>query len=172
MKILWNPWRYEYVRKASRGEEECLFCKLQRISEEEGLVIYKGRHSFIVLNAYPYNSGHVMIAPYQHAASIEKLPIKTLEEMMCLLNLSILAIKKAFSPDGFNIGANIGRAAGAGVPDHVHFHLVPRWVGDTNFMATIAQVKTIPISLEESYRVLKDALKTVIAEHGECPSGV
>jgi ATP adenylyltransferase len=173
LKILWNPWRFEYVRKVSRNQdEECLFCRLQRVSEEEGLVVYKGKHSFIALNAYPYNSGHLMIAPYAHEASTEKLPVHVLTEVFCLINLSILALRRAFNPDGFNIGANIGRAAGAGVPGHVHFHVVPRWVGDTNFMPIIADTKPMPISLRDAYTVLKESIEAVLKEHGECPSGV
>jgi len=170
MRILWNPWRYEYIRQFSGGKEgsECLFCSLKSRSDEDALIVYRGKLSFIVLNAYPYNSGHVMIAPYSHVASLEDLSMDELVEMMQLVKLSMKAIRRAFNPDGFNIGVNIGRVAGAGVPGHVHIHVVPRWVGDTNFMGVIAGTKTLPVSLQETYSILRKAVEEVLGEqqHG------
>ncbi|ADV65510.1 HIT family protein [Desulfurococcus mucosus] len=164
MRILWNPWRYEYIRRFSTGDEksgECLFCRLKTAVDEEALILHRGRHSFIVLNAYPYNSGHVMVAPYRHVGSLEDLSDEELLEIMQLVKLSMRVIRKAFNPDGFNIGVNIGRVAGAGVPGHVHVHVVPRWVGDTNFMGVIAGAKTLPVSLQESYSMLRKALTEI-----------
>ncbi|ACL11546.1 HIT family protein [Desulfurococcus amylolyticus] len=164
MRILWNPWRYEYIKRFNSGEKEigeCLFCRLKSMNDNEALIIYRGVYSFIVLNAYPYNSGHVMIAPYDHIGSLEDLQDEALLEMVKLVKLSMKIIRKAFNPDGFNIGVNIGRVAGAGVPGHVHIHVVPRWVGDTNFMGVIAGVKTLPISLQETYSILRKTLNEI-----------
>lgn len=161
MKILWNPWRYEYIKSfTSReveglGKQECLFCKLQHLNDEEALIVHRGNKAFVVLNAYPYNTGHVMVAPYQHVGDPTQLDRGTLLEIIELINKSILALREAFHPDGFNIGANIGRAAGAGVPGHFHIHVVPRWVGDANFMAIIANTKPLPIALKEAYELIK-----------------
>ncbi|MEM1613198.1 MAG: HIT domain-containing protein [Desulfurococcaceae archaeon] len=159
MRILWNPWRYDYIKqfsiKQDEGRKDCLFCALQRMKEDEALVVYKGNHAFVVLNAYPYNSGHLMIAPYAHVADLTKLDDSTSTEMVLLIRKSVKVLRKAFNPDGFNIGANIGRAAGAGVPDHFHVHVVPRWVGDANFMAIIAGTKPLPIGLREVYETVK-----------------
>ncbi len=155
-RILWNPWRYEYIRKTLKPSNECIFCKLQNMSDDEAYIIYRGKYSYVVLNAYPYNSGHLLIVPYRHVASIEDLNDNELLEMMKLVNKSIKALRKAFTPDGFNIGINLGRAAGAGVAGHVHIHVVPRWVGDSNFMAVIASTKTLPISLAETYKILRE----------------
>lgn len=162
MKILWNPWRYEYVKKASKNGGECLFCELQKKRDDEAYIVYRGKRGFVVLNAYPYNSGHVMIAPYQHVGSLEELDDETLLELGKLVQLTIKALRKAYSPDGFNIGVNIGKAAGAGVPGHVHIHVVPRWVGDTNFMAIIAETKPLPTALKESFDLITVAFREVL----------
>jgi len=158
-KILWNPWRFEYVKTTVKPREKCVLCELPKHDDKESLIIYRGKHSYIALNAYPYNSGHVMIIPYRHVPSIEDLSSEELTEITDLIVKSIKAIRKAFNPDGFNVGMNIGRAAGAGIDDHVHVHVVPRWVGDANFMAIISSTKNLPISLDETYRLLRDAWK-------------
>jgi ATP adenylyltransferase len=158
LKILWNPWRYEYIKSLSpreSGESECLFCTLQKRSDEEALIIHRGRRAFVVMNAYPYNSGHLMIAPYTHVGDPVLLDQETMIEIFELIRKSITALREAFHPDGFNIGANIGRAAGAGVPDHFHIHVVPRWVGDANFMAIIADTKPLPIALREAFELIR-----------------
>lgn len=160
MNILWNPWRYEYIKQFSTSKEEqkeCLFCTLQRMNDEDALILHRGRYAFVALNAYPYNSGHLMVAPYLHVAEPLELDNETLLEIMILVNNSVKILKQVFKPEGFNIGANIGRVAGAGVPGHFHIHVVPRWVGDTNFMAIIANTKPLPISLKEAYEVIKKA---------------
>lgn len=159
MRILWNPWRYEYIKqfatKQDDVEKDCLFCVLQRMKEDDALVVYKGNYAFVVLNAYPYNSGHLMIAPYAHVADLTKLDEDTSKEIVSLIKKSIKVLRRAFNPEGFNIGANIGRVAGAGVPDHFHVHVVPRWVGDANFMAIIAGTRPLPIGLREVYETIK-----------------
>ncbi|MEM4490043.1 MAG: HIT domain-containing protein [Desulfurococcaceae archaeon] len=165
MRILWNPWRYNYIKQFSGNKEEerkeCLFCKLQKMKDDEAYIVYRGKSAFVVLNAYPYNSGHLMITPYSHVPEPTFLNEESVLEIMLLVNKSLKALRKAFNPDGFNIGANIGRAAGAGVPDHFHIHVVPRWVGDTNFIAIIANTKPLPISLQESYEIIKKAWSEV-----------
>jgi ATP adenylyltransferase len=157
MKILWNPWRYEYVKKTalSRSERECLFCRLQNMSDEEAFIIHRGQYSYVLLNAYPYNTGHLMIAPYKHAAELTELDDSTLLEIVLLAKKAIAVLRRALMAEGFNIGSNIGRAAGAGIPDHFHVHIVPRWVGDANFLAIISGVKPLPLGLREAYDIIK-----------------
>ncbi|ADI32580.1 HIT family protein [Staphylothermus hellenicus] len=155
-RILWNPWRYEYIRSTLKPRRKCVFCELPKKKDEEAYIVYRGKYSYVVLNAYPYNSGHLLIVPYKHTPSIEDLEPEILMEMIELLNKSIKTLRKSFTPDGFNIGLNIGRAAGAGVEEHVHIHVVPRWVGDSNFMAIIASTKTLPISLQKTYRIIRE----------------
>ncbi len=158
MKILWAPWRASYVEKPG---ENCIFCKKVRENkDEENLIILRGQRSFIMLNRYPYNTGHLMIAPYRHVADIEDLTEDEAVEIFKLLRESIKAVKKAFKPDGFNIGVNLGRAAGAGVEGHIHIHAVPRWLGDTNFMPVTANTKVMPISLEEAYERIKRIIQS------------
>ncbi len=171
--ILWAPWRLSYIKDAaSRKEEGCVFCSLA--SEEpsaENLVLYRGRLSYIVMNRYPYNSGHLMVIPYKHTSTVEELDGETLKEMMLLVKASVKALRKVYNPHGFNIGINMGEAAGAGIAGHIHIHIVPRWVGDTNFMTITAGVKVVPQSLEDAWRqlseVIGDAVDEVMREERE-----
>ncbi|WP_297535620.1 HIT domain-containing protein [Thermococcus sp.] len=157
MKILWAPWRIEYIR--SPKHDGCIFCDFPRENrDKERLILYRGKHAFVIMNNYPYNPGHVMVAPYRHVANWEELTDEELLEIMKLTQLMIKAIKRAMNPDGFNLGVNLGRVAGAGIDSHVHLHIVPRWNGDTNFMPVIADTKVIPESLEEAYDELKKAI--------------
>jgi len=162
-RILWNPWRFEYIKSTLKPRDGCVFCRLLSRSDEESYILYRGKYSYIVLNAYPYNSGHLMIVPYKHTANLEDLEKETIDEMIDLLNKSIKVLRESLKPDGFNIGMNLGRAAGAGVEDHVHIHVVPRWVGDTNFMAIIGYAKTLPVSLDETYRLLRDCWRKLFS---------
>lgn len=158
MKILWAPWRMKYIRRFEDKEDDgCFFCKgVQQNKDKENLILYRGRSCFIILNKYPYTSGHLMVAPYKHVGDLEKLSEDEICELMKLIILSIKILRREYKPSGLNIGANIGRAAGAGVEDHVHFHIVPRWVGDTNFMPVISETKIIPELPEETYdRLIK-----------------
>ena len=129
--------------------------------QEGSYILYRGEHCFMMLNLYPYNNGHLMIAPYQHVASIEKLDAATLADLMAQAQLALKALRVAMNPDGFNMGINEGKAAGAGFADHVHFHVVPRWNGDTNFMPVLADVKVMPEHLDSVYHKLRDALAQV-----------
>ncbi|AFL94461.1 hypothetical protein containing Histidine triad-like motif [Thermococcus cleftensis] len=163
MKVLWAPWRIEYIR--SPKHDGCIFCDFPRENRDrERLILYRGKYSFVIMNNYPYNPGHVMVAPYRHVANWEELTEEELLEIMKLTQLMIRAIKKVMSPHGFNLGVNLGRVAGAGIDDHVHLHIVPRWNGDTNFMPVIADTKVIPESLEEAYDELKRAIDEITGE--------
>jgi len=163
MKVLWAPWRIEYIR--SPKHEGCIFCDFPKENrDKERLILYRGKYSFVIMNNYPYNPGHVMIAPYRHVANWEELTDEELLEIMKLAQLMIKALKKAMNPHGFNMGVNLGRVAGAGIDSNVHLHIVPRWNGDTNFMPVIADTKVIPESLEEAYDELKKAIEEVLRE--------
>lgn len=136
----------------------CLFCQtIAEKNDAENLILYRSNKAFIMLNAFPYNNGHVMVAPYAHVRSLDQLDTETLTDTMLLVKRSMIAIKKAMKPDGFNVGANIGKVAGAGIEDHVHVHLVPRWAGDTNFMPVLAKTRLIPEDLSDTYRRLVEA---------------
>jgi len=159
MDNLWAPWRMAYIAPKTPASQECIFCVLPAAHrDEENHILYRGEHCFMMLNLYPYNPGHLMIAPYQHVSSIEKLESATLAELMYQAQLALRALQQTMQPDGFNLGINDGKVAGAGFADHVHMHVVPRWNGDTNFMPIIADVKVIPESLDNTYRQMKQAL--------------
>jgi len=159
VKRLWAPWRMEYILGEKTGGG-CLFCvKAKESKDRENYILYRGQRCFIMLNIYPYNNGHLMIAPYQHAASVEDLDEETLTELMLLLNKSLRLLRRAMGPRGFNIGINLGKAAGAGIEEHVHIHIVPRWEGDTSFMPVLAETKVIPELLDGTYEKLMAALE-------------
>ncbi len=165
MKIMWAPWRIKYILSAVKKTNECIFCKIisyDREKDKENLILHRGDTAFIVLNKYPYNNGHLLIVPYSHVPSLEYLSDEEILEMMKLVKYSILALRKAMNPDGFNVGINIGRVAGAGVEDHVHIHIVPRWNGDTNFMPVLAETKVISESLQDSYERISKALREIL----------
>ncbi len=164
MKKLWAPWRFKYILHVD-VKDRCIFCdKPKGEPNEENLVLYKGKHAFIIMNLFPYNSGHVMVAPYKHTSKLSELSEEELLEIMKLVNASMEAIELAYSPQGFNVGMNLGRSAGAGIEDHIHVHVVPRWIGDTNFMPIIADTKVIPEGLKESYAKLKLNLDRILGD--------
>ena len=155
MERLWAPWRGEYVRSAASGEDQgCLFCELQKQDDEEALILARSEHSFAVLNRYPYNSGHLMVAPFEHIGKLEDVPDEVGLDMQQLMQRAIRALAEAMAPHGYNVGMNLGKVAGAGVPDHLHWHVVPRWNGDTNFMPVMGGTKVLPEILESSYKDL------------------
>jgi ATP adenylyltransferase len=164
MDILWAPWRLKYILESSKLKEtECIFCKaLKENQDENNYIVYRGKFSFIILNAYPYNPGHVMVTPYRHVPSIEMLEEDEGLDLFKTLKLSVEALRRVYSPDGFNIGINIGKVAGAGIESHVHIHVVPRWNGDTNFMPVISNTKVIPETLSETYRKLKESIEQIL----------
>lgn len=153
---LWAPWRAQYIKNVDSKEDGCIFCtKPAATDDRSNLILFRGSHNFVMLNRYPYNSGHLMIIPYLHTAEISALPQATVAELWALICTCKRAIVKAFSPDAFNIGMNLGRTAGAGIDQHLHMHMVPRWNGDTNFMPVIAETKVISIGMEEAYDALQ-----------------
>lgn len=152
--IIWAPWRMDYIKKGNG--KGCVFCRKLKMKDNlENLVLYRGKTCFIMLNLYPYNNGHLMIVPYKHVKNWEKIAEDTLSEMMHLSQKMVVILKKLMNPVGFNLGINIGKAAGAGVAGHVHLHLVPRWNGDSNFMSVIGRTRVIPQSLEQTYKMFK-----------------
>jgi ATP adenylyltransferase len=155
MDSLWAPWRNVYIK--AKPKNKCLFCiaSKNKIGGERTLVLKKTKHSFSILNRYPYNNAHVMVSPRRHVKSLELLNDNEILDMIKLVNYTKKKIEKLLKPEGFNIGVNLGRIAGAGVPGHVHIHIVPRWGGDTNFMPVIADTNVISSSLKESYKLLK-----------------
>lgn len=144
-----------YLKSAPKSKHgECIFCdkiKARRTQDRKNLVLHRGERAFVVMNLYPYTSGHLMVAPYEHSGELESLDGEVLKEMMLLVGTSIRALRATMNPQGFNIGINLGRVAGAGVEDHVHIHIVPRWNGDTNFMPVFAEVRMIPELLPQTY---------------------
>jgi ATP adenylyltransferase len=158
MKRLWAPWRMKFMESSADG---CVFCAVQAQADGPGnLVVFRGPTSFVILNRYPYTSGHLMVVARQHVASLEDLPGSVRGEMLELATQAMRVLRRLYHPDGFNLGANIGAAAGAGIADHVHLHVVPRWTGDSNFMLTLAETKVLPEELEQTHRRVQAAWST------------
>jgi ATP adenylyltransferase len=181
---LWTPWRMQYIASASGdkdkvsprpeaaqkeggqpdGDSGCVFCDRITLPPErdrENLILLRGERNFIILNLYPYNSGHLMVVPYEHTSDFTTLNTETVGEMMALMKRMVRVMEAEYGPQGFNMGMNLGRVAGAGVADHVHMHLVPRWAGDTNFMPIVGQTKVMPEMLETTYDRLRARLDVV-----------
>ena len=158
MKHLWSPWRLEYL--TAPKVEGCIFCHAaESKGDRESLVLLRGERAFLILNRYPYNNGHFMSVPYDHVPSLEDLDPPTLTEMMLLVNRGMAALRACMRPDGFNLGANLGQVAGAGIEDHVHIHAVPRWTGDTNFMPVVGDMRVVPQTWQQAYDALQSALE-------------
>ena len=161
MKNLWAPWRMAYIAPKT-PQQGCIFCIFPADENDaEHYILYRGERCYMMLNLYPYSNGHLMVVPYQHVGTIEKLDAETLAELMGQVQLAQRALRLTMKPDGFNMGINEGKAAGAGFADHVHLHVVPRWEGDTNFMPVLADVKVMPEHLETVYKQLKLVLTTL-----------
>jgi ATP adenylyltransferase len=161
--LLWAPWRSAYVTRNPRGTARCIFC-FGRVGARERrrrLVLYAGPMALVMLNRYPYNNGHLMVAPRRHVASPELLTREELIEISTLVARSVQRLRTTFKPDGLNVGLNLGRAAGAGIADHMHWHLVPRWAGDNNFMPVIASTRVLPQSLAETCALLEPLFKAI-----------
>jgi len=157
---LWSPWRYEYIAAGGGADSEssgCVFCKLRDDPDrdEANFVIHRASHNFIVLNIYPYISGHLLIVPYEHVGELDAATKETTDELMDLTKRCQTALRDAYQPTGFNIGMNLGRSAGAGIVDHIHIHILPRWTGDTNFMSTVSDTRVIPEDLSTTYEKLR-----------------
>lgn len=154
MKVLWAPWRMEYI--LSKKPEGCIFCKMPSESEDEkNLILKRARYCYIIMNRYPYNNGHLMIVPFKHIPDLNGLDDEEMLELMKLTKLSIRCLKEAFSPDGFNVGINLGKIAGAGIEAHLHIQIVPRWAGDSSFIAIFGETRVIPEHLQETFKRLK-----------------
>lgn len=152
MENLWSPWRMKYVTDNEKPGE-CIFCSYPKMADGvENLIVHRGTTAFVILNRYPYTSGHLMVVPFKHVATIEELSPEVRAEIMELVNESLGILRKVYQPEGFNIGINVGSAAGAGIAEHVHVHIVPRWVGDTNFMSTTGETRVIPEGMEVTYQ--------------------
>ena len=159
MDYLWTPWRYQYVTKT--GEKaECIFCAAARAPhDKQHLVVHRGVRSFVILNRFPYTSGHLMVVPYEHAAALEELADETLVELMRLARDSVKHLRAAYCPEGLNLGMNLGRSAGAGIAEHVHLHVLPRWTGDTSFVTTVGETRVVPEDLEVTWEKLRRAFR-------------
>jgi len=154
MEQIWAPWRIEYIQM--KKPEECILCgKPRQNNDELNYILYRGNKNFVIMNSYPYNPGHLMIAPYRHIANLEELTDEERDEHFKIVSQSINILRQVFNPAGFNIGINMGKIAGAGIDDHFHTHIVPRWQGDTNFMPVISDVRVVPEALAETYKKLK-----------------
>lgn len=156
MDHLYTPWRMAWIRGEKKPLEGCPFCHLGRERDNEQVIAY-GEHVFVTLNIFPYNNGHLMIIPYPHVATQEALPVEALTELMVMANRGLAVLRAVYNPPAFNLGANLGQSAGAGIADHYHLHIVPRWPGDSNFMTTVGQTRVIPDSLENTFRELRAA---------------
>ncbi len=167
MEKLWSPWRSQYIETFKEEKPDkpkgSLFTRILNENEDKkNYLLYRGKKSFIIMNLFPYNSGHLMIVPYEEAKELNELDSETRLEMFSLIELSTAALKEVMQPHGFNIGVNIGRVAGAGIEDHIHFHIVPRWKGDTNFMPVLNDVKVISEEMGRTYSKLKTVIEKIM----------
>ena len=160
MDYIWTPWRYQYMRQAASGIlPDCIFCDaVARKNDAETLIVHRGEKTFVILNRFPYTSGHVMIVPYAHVAELNLCESGTLDEMMQLAQRVETALRANYKPDGMNLGMNLGRAAGAGVVGHLHLHALPRWIGDSNFMTVTGETRVHPEDLKTTFERLSKAL--------------
>ena len=159
LERLWAGWRTEYVERADAQLEGggCVFCRIldSGLPDDETYVLWRGERSFAILNAYPYTSGHLMVMPLRHVSELDELDDEEAEDLFRVLRRAVRAVKDAYDPGGFNVGANLGRAAGAGIPGHLHLHVLPRWAGDTNFMTALAETRVLPESLPATWKKLR-----------------
>ncbi len=155
MDRIWSPWRMEYIEAAKDEVDGCIFCDLPARGEDAAVhILARGPHAFVMLNTYPYNPGHVMVAPFRHTGDLEDVSADELAGVDRLIQASVRALREEMEPHGFNVGMNLGRVAGAGIPGHLHWHVVPRWNGDTNFMPVVGGTRVLPELLDETYRKL------------------
>jgi ATP adenylyltransferase len=157
MDHLFTPWRYAYVSTADKTPG-CIFCELVKLPDEQALILHRGQYCFIIINSFPYTSGHIMIVPYAHLDQLAKLPAAAATEMMSLTQRMETILRDLYHPDGLNIGMNIGKSAGAGVAGHIHMHILPRWTADANFVSVIGETRVLPESLQETYRRIREKL--------------
>ena len=160
MNHIWSPWRMKYIE--SNKAEECIFCSAhQKEDSPENLIPFRGERAFVILNRFPYTSGHLMVVPFDHRPNLEELDARTRAEIMELTTRCMAVLRSIYHPQAFNMGANIGEAAGAGVKSHVHIHIVPRWAGDTNFMSILGETRVLPEVLETTYRRVRQGFEGI-----------
>lgn len=158
MDYLWTPWRYAYVSSTEKTGG-CVFCDAPKEKDDaKVLIVYRGQHCYVILNAFPYTPGHIMIVPYAHLDELQKLPAEAAHEMMALSQRMETVLRELYHPDGINLGMNIGKAAGAGIAGHIHMHALPRWVADANFVSVIGETRVLPETLEVTWKRMKEAL--------------
>ncbi|MGO9127067.1 MAG: HIT family protein [Terriglobales bacterium] len=163
MDYLWTPWRYAYVTAAEKTSG-CIFCELPKAGDDlRARIVHRARHCYIVLNTYPYTPGHVMVVPYAHLDELQKLPADAAHEMMELSQKMERVLRQLYKPDGVNLGMNIGKAAGAGVAGHIHMHVLPRWVADSNFISVVGETRILPETLEVTYERIKGGLQSAVS---------
>jgi ATP adenylyltransferase len=158
--VLWSPWRYDYIKGSETKKNlvnDCVFCTILKDSatDEEKYILHRAEFNFVILNIFPYTTGHLMVVPFAHISEIAQADKKTTDEMMDLTKRAQAALGAEYSPDGFNVGMNLGRAAGAGVANHFHMHVLPRWIGDVNFMTSVGETRTMPEELSSTFQKLK-----------------
>lgn len=157
MEHLWSPWRMQYITE-HKSYETCVFCVAKAMEDcFDNLIVYRGKYAFVILNRYPYNNGHMMVVPYEHVSSPSDLPPEALSEIMQLATQGVSVLRGLYHPEGFNIGINVGSAAGAGIAEHLHMHIVPRWTGDNNFISVIGKTRVLPEELSETYLRIYEA---------------
>jgi ATP adenylyltransferase len=155
MKVIWAPWRMDYVLSEQDGEG-CIFCPgNERVHDDERLILWVGSLTMVMMNRFPYINGHLLVAPFQHVPGLEYLSNEETMDLLMMVRRSIDILKKIMNPEGFNVGLNVGRAAGAGIEEHLHFHIVPRWNGDTNYMTVLGEIRVIPEHIKETYKKLR-----------------
>ncbi|MGA3209719.1 MAG: HIT domain-containing protein [Terriglobales bacterium] len=156
MDYLWTPWRFAYVSTADVSSG-CVFCEQEKVSDKERFIVHRGQYCYILLNIFPYTSGHVMVVPYEHTDELQKLHADAASEMIMLAQRMESVLRQVYKPDGINLGMNIGKAAGAGVAGHLHMHVLPRWLADSNFMTVVAETRVLPEALERTWERLRSA---------------
>jgi ATP adenylyltransferase len=160
MDYLWTPWRYRYITTAGK-DNRCVLCDAPAAGDDRGtLIVLRGKTNYVILNRFPYTSGHVMVVPYAHHATLAAYDSETLAEMMVLVRRVQTVLETLYHPDGYNLGMNLGQAAGAGIAGHIHMHVLPRWFGDTNFMTTVGETRVEPVDLAVTYEKLRGALQS------------
>jgi ATP adenylyltransferase len=156
MDFIFTPWRYAYVTSVESAVD-CVFCSIpQGQNDEQGFIVHRGKYCFVILNAFPYTSGHIMVVPYEHVDQLQKLSAPAAQEMMALTQKLEGVLRELYHPDGLNLGMNLGKAAGAGVAGHIHMHVLPRWVADANFMSVIGETRVLPEDLATTYRRIRE----------------
>jgi ATP adenylyltransferase len=165
---LWSPWRLEYIT-GHKPDSGCVFCDAPRPSQPDSLIVHEGSACYVILNKFPYNNGHLMAVPYRHVDSLAALLPDELNELARLIQLSESVLLDAYQPQGINVGINLGRAAGAGILEHIHIHAVPRWIGDSNFMTAIGETRVLPESLESTAKKLRPIFERLAGREGTSP---